>query len=778
MSGSGAATASRPDLRATVLGVVAWSGGLGGFLLPRWALVIVLASAGAVLVMRWRRGRSVVAGAGWLLAAAGVALVAVLRIDAVAQSPVAELAEDEAFVSAVVEVSADPRPREGEYGPYALVRAETVEVTGRGRAVNSRAPVLVIGGEDWAQVELGARVRVEGRARPSDSPDLAAVLGTRRPPVLVEPPGDLLGAAEVVRGGIRAAVAGAGPGERTLVPALVVGDDRGMPAEVTADFQASGLTHLLAVSGTNLTLVVGFLLVLARWVGIRARGLLVVGLLGVVGFVLLARTEPSVVRAAAMGSVALLGMGSAGRERGVRALGVAVWVLLLVDPWLAVSMGFALSALATAGILFLAPPCRDAMAAWMPRWVAEAVAVPLTAQLACTPLVAAISGQVSLVAVVANMFVAPAVGPATVLGLVAGSVVLVVEPVGTLLGRLAAGCGWWIIVVADRSAGLPTAAVGWSTGAVPLLLLTASCLTLGLVLPRLLAGRLRSIAVSVVMLLVVVRPLPAPGWPPAGWFLVACDVGQGDGLVLNAGQGAAVVVDAGPDPQALDACLTRLEVRRVPVVVLTHFHADHVAGLPAVLAEHRPRRVLVTGLREPEAGAELVASWTREAGVDTRVPAVGEVRRTGSLTWQVVGPADRLSVEGQAGEGAANNASLALLVETRGVTALLTGDMEPEAQEAMAARFPDLRVDVLKVPHHGSRYQDPEFLRGLHARAAVVSVGADNGYGHPSAEVLELLEDSGTVVARTDRSGDVAVVVADDGQLTLRELSTSSSAIR
>ena len=157
---------------------------------------------------------------------------------------------------------------------------------------------------------------------------------------------------------------------------------------------------------------------------------MVVGALGVVGFVLLARTEPSVVRAAAMGSVGLIGMGHHGRRRGTRALGAAVLLLLLFDPWLALSLGFALSALATAGILWLAPGWRDRLLRWLPRWVAEAVAVPLAAQIACTPLVAAISGQVSLVAVVANLLAAPAVGPATVLGLAGGVLGLVSDPLG------------------------------------------------------------------------------------------------------------------------------------------------------------------------------------------------------------------------------------------------------------------------------------------------------------------------------------------------------------
>ena len=338
----------------------------------------------------------------------------------------------------------------------------------------TRVPVLVIGDEGWAGVELGSRVTATGVLAPAQGPDLAGVLSTGRDPTTVAAPGELLDAAARVRAGIRHSVAWSTPDARALVPALVVGDDQQMSDDVVADFRTCGLTHLAAVSGTNLTLVVGFLVVLARWVGVRARGLTVVGVLGVVGFVLLARPEPSVLRAAAMGSVALVGMGARGRDTGVRALGVAVLVLLLLDPWLVLSIGFVLSSLATAGILFLGPPFRDALQSWLPRWAAEALAVPFAAQLACTPVVAAISGQVSLVAVVANLVVAAVVGPATVLGLLGGVVTLALPTLGRVVGWAAGLCAGWIVTVATHLARLPTAALDWSAGPVSVAVLGAA----------------------------------------------------------------------------------------------------------------------------------------------------------------------------------------------------------------------------------------------------------------------------------------------------------------
>ena len=267
------------------------------------------------------------------------------------------------------------------------------------------------------------------------------------------------GAAEV---GVGAAARSSGAGARRWSTATTPGST--LPSQ--DDFRTTGLTHLLAVSGTNLTLVVGFGLVVARWLRVRGRWLYVVGAAGIAGFVLVARAEPSVLRAAVMGTVALVGMGANGRDRGTRALGVATVVLLLLEPGLASAIGFALSVLATAGILLLAPGWRDALARWLPRWLAEAVAVPAAAQLACTPLIAAISGQVSLVAVLANLLAAPAVGPATVLGLLGGLLTLVAPPLGRLVGAGAGWCVAWIVEVARQMASLPTPAVGWGSGPV------------------------------------------------------------------------------------------------------------------------------------------------------------------------------------------------------------------------------------------------------------------------------------------------------------------------
>ena len=554
-----------------------------------------------------------------------------------------------------------------------------------------------------------------------------------------------------------------------LIPALVTGDDAALPPELADDFRTSGLTHLLAVSGTNLTLVLGAVLGIARALGARGRVLSAVGVLGAVGFVLLARPDPSVLRAAAMGLVALAGLTAGDRRRGLRALCVAVLVLVLVDPWLARSAGFLLSALATGAILVLGPPWRDALSRWLPRWAAEALAVPLAAQVVCTPVVAALSDRVSVVAVAANVLVAPAVGPATVLGLVGGVVAVVAEPVGQVVGAAAVVPGWWIVAVGRHAAGLPGADVGWGSSLPALAVLTLLCAGVVTATPWVLRRWWAGCAGAALMVVAVLQPVPTLGWPPDGWVMVACDVGQGDGLVLSAGPGTAVVVDTGPEPEAMSRCLDRLGVRSVAAVVLTHLHADHVDGLAGVLGSVPVGEVQVGPVHTPAGAWDTVQELAADAGVPVRTVAAGEQAGSGDLAWRVLWPpaSTPAALADDAGEGSAlNDASVVLLVESHGLRLLLTGDVEPPTQQTLerAGLVPD--VDVLKVPHHGSASQDPEFLAASDPELAVVSVGAGNDYGHPNPYLLTALADGGAEVARTDQDGDVAVVV-DDGALAV-----------
>ncbi|GAA1918450.1 ComEC/Rec2 family competence protein [Nocardioides marmoribigeumensis] len=758
------------DLRLLAPATAAWGGALAGGAVaghvPTGPLVVLLSLGLVGLAVLTRRAlpltRTV---AAVLLVAVALALVALLRAAGAVDGPVAALAGARPLAEASGSVRADPRVLHGRFADQVVFPVSVDRVVTRTGTTTARARVLVLAAADLPRPSYGERVRVSGRLAPSDEAGTAALLDARGVTTLARPSW-VHRAADRVRAGIRAAARGPDPGS-ALVPALVDGDDARMPDGLVDDFRTSGLTHLTAVSGANLTLVLAFVLPVARRCGVRARGLLLVGLLCSVCFVLLARPEPSVLRAAVMGAVALVGLGVGGRRLGIRALSASVVLLLAVSPGLAASAGFALSVLATGGILLGAPPLRRTLAAHVPGPVADAVAVPVAAQLACTPLVAVLSAQVSLVAVAANLAAAPLVGPTTVLGLVGGLLATVWTPLGRPAGWVAAWCAQGIVEVAEVSSALPGAALDWATTPASLGLLTVLCLVLLVGLPVVLRRRGAAVGLALLMVVAVLRPMPAgagwvgrilpgPDWPPRGWVLVACDVGQGDALVLHAGPHRAVVVDAGPEPRLVDRCLGRLGVREVTAVVLTHFHADHVDGLEGVLRGRRVGEIQVTGFAEPAYGAAYVSRLAAARGIPVRVPAYAEVVRAGALTWQVVAPQHLV-------DDNPNDASLVLLVVTRGLRLLLAGDVEPPSQAPLVRLDGLAPVDVIKVPHHGSAHQDDRLLQGLGASLGLVSVGEDNDYGHPSARTLALLRAAGTQVHRTDLEGDLAVVPGPDG---------------
>jgi competence protein ComEC len=262
---------------------------------------------------------------------------------------------------------------------------------------------------------------------------------------------------------------------------------------------------------------------------------------------------------------------------------------------------------------------------------------------------------------------------------------------------------------------------------------------------------------AALVVLLAVRPI-AKAWPPPNWLMVVCDVGQGDGMVLAAGPGRGIVVDTGPDPVVMDRCLRRLDVQDVPLLLLTHPHADHVDGLPGVLRNRHVGAAIVSPERVGVQQANRVATTLAQHHIPEWTPPPGSRWQLGPSELTILAPDPaHAEITGQ-GEGSmTNNASVVARVRWRAGSALLSGDIETEAQNDLLRRLAP-RADVFKVPHHGSQRLDPAFFASVGARAALISVGADNDYGHPALSTIGLLRRLGARVYRTDESGDLAVI--------------------
>lgn len=682
---------------------------------------------------------------------------------------------DAAARSMAVEIrfvpTADPRLLQTSKGrePRFLLRGtlRAYRLAGEGGWLTSRAGVTVFAtGAQWQGTTPGETVSFRGElAIPTRRDFTVASIFTRDDPVTEQEASWLQRRATGVRTSYGDIVTETlREDQAQLLPGLVIGDRSAMPPEMRDEFIATSLTHLTVVSGTHVTIVCGAVLLFTRYTTGSGKAAAVITAVALVWFVVVCRPEPSVLRAAAMGSVTLLALISGRRRQALPALNAAVIVLLLVRPQLATDMGFALSVTATAGIVVAAPVLTDAlMRRGLPKPVAPILAVAVVAHFVTAPLIAAFAGNFSVVGVLANLLVAPVVTAAIVTGY-AG---LVLAPVWE--GAAAAAVyisGFpvaWLLVVARYCAQLPYAMISVPSGLYGAMVMAAATGLLGVAV---FTARVRRFVVAgAAGCLLVLLPLwlLGPRFPPDDWIVAACDVGQGDSFVLASGPGSAIVVDAGPEPELVNRCLRRLGVKQVDLVIMTHMHADHVAGLPGVLRGRTVQAVGVGRGRDPDFGWQLV----REAAASARVPLVelteGTVLEFPQFTVSVLGPPTS-----RAPYLDPNDQSVVVMAAARatpwpGFRVLFTGDVEAEGQQWLLETYSDaeLAADVFTVPHHGAGTSLPEFLDAIRAGAALIGVGAENSYGHPHTDVISHLTDAGVVIARADMHGTVSVVHRD-----------------
>ena len=541
------ATAARPprgpDLRLLPVAAAAELGALGGVALDGAARVALLA-VGCLLVsavlagvlareLRVRRagtgrvGPPRPPGSRALAAVGSASLLGVLVVWASATGigalahhrrdagPVAALGASGGSGRVEAVVGAVPRPVTGGGQPGAvLLDTRVTSLRVGGRTVLVDVPVTALADRSWARLGPGTRVSATFRFRPRRgvSSD-AAFAVVRGPPTVLGLPGGLRAATGRVRAGLARVSAPLGQPASGLLPAVVHGDTSGVPAEVTEQFRVSGLAHLQAVSGANVAVVVVAATAVTVALGGGRLVSTAVGLAAVAGFAVLADLSPPVVRAGGTAVLVLLGARAA-PGRGPALLATAVTVLLLVDPWLAADVGFALSVSATAGILAAGSRFGAALATWLPGPVATAAGIGLAAQSACQPLLTAISGQVGLVAPFTNLAAEPAVAVATLSGVLAALLATVGGPLGTVaaLGAAAAAevgglaCRW-LATVARVGAAAPGATAGWSAtgpGVAAAVLLTAAVLAAG---PSVLRHRRVAIAVAGALAGLVAGPL-------------------------------------------------------------------------------------------------------------------------------------------------------------------------------------------------------------------------------------------------------------------------------
>ncbi|MEY4322575.1 MAG: hypothetical protein RL410_356 [Actinomycetota bacterium] len=733
------------DLRLLLPTLALWAGTATVFWIEArvwWPLIVVLAG----LVVACRRG---------LLRIAVVLCIAGVVSSVIRVLPLVHELPKEHFDSVFV-VEADPSQRNTvgsvEFGSRQSVRIDVVLANGNEvhipAMLTNTSPTLQGIGSQWSCRMSVTSTHVLYR--------FSAFARCHSPPLLRVSSPRFQQWADHVRDALARVTYLRAPRDdaAALLPALVEGDTRGQSPALSRTMNQAGLGHLTAVSGANVAILFGVLNLVLRKTRLRPGMRIAVQLAALMAFVVLARPTASVVRAAVM-AAAGLGYWFFGRRRYAEVvLLVSVFLLLVIDPWLSVSWGFGLSVAATFGLIVL--PQHFGAGGRVSHMLMTAFA----ATIATTPLLIAMGAQPTFATIPANVLSEVFVAPATIIGFLTliFAVLAGLTVVGPLFLSLSLITGWFAIKCAAavlwiakyvNETSLSLHVVSWQGVAA---LFVAFLVFRRAHHHRVLWG-MSAMLVFVVLstqTMQVLRP-----WPLREWNVVACDVGQGDATVLKTGAHSAVVVDAGGDAELVDSCLRKLNIDHIELFVVSHFHADHVGGFAGVIKDRRVDALLIPPQDQPHMGFAIVAT----SAIPREFARVGDVRRFGNVTLQVlqVGPPIANPDDGTD----INNSSLVLLVTINNRRILLTGDIEETAQVALMHSVSALHVDMVKIAHHGSRYQSSDFAHFVRPAIAWASVGADNPYRHPSLETLNSYRNESAQVLTTMDCGSIAFALGE-----------------
>lgn len=670
--------------------------------------------------------------------------------------------------------------------------------------------VRLLGPAPWRASRRGQQVRAIGTLRPTaNHARFDAQLTARTGPQLLAPATGAAAWRAHVTERVRQRAATAAD-SATLVAAMGWGQRTDVPAELTAALRATSLTHLSAVSGTHLAIVVGAVLAAVNFLPRALR--LTLTVVAILAFTWFVGPSASILRAATMTLLAVAALAAARTATASASLGATALGMLIADPRNALDYSFALSVLATGGIVLLTPALVRGPARWLPRSLAQALAIPVAAQLATLPVAVLLTPALLIWAVPANLLAAPAV-PVVTIGALLACVGGPVGQVGWWLSRQAAR---WIAGQATWWASLPGATVPWPSGragvvaAVGLLALLAllpvlwrrarrgaartpagarggrgAQLTIRqrrrqsarVALPRrggpadtCAVRKLRRLGARLLMFLLLVALALAGLWwlalpkltVASDWEVVQCDVGQGSALAVRSGPSSAVLVDTGPAGADVVGCLRSAGITRLHLLVISHVHADHIGELASVLAAFPVEQALLGPSREPHKTVSRVESQLRAAAGQVLLAESGQAGQAGEVRWRVLGPAATTTAQLAADPDALNDLSAVVHLERDGLDVLVPGDVEYVGQLDLlnalwAGPGPtDGQWDVAVVPHHGSPRQDERIPQELAATTCLISVGRHNEYGHPARRTLRMYQKVCPVL-RTDQCGQISL---------------------
>ncbi|MDR2748987.1 MAG: ComEC/Rec2 family competence protein [Bifidobacteriaceae bacterium] len=640
---------------------------------------------------------------------------------------------------------------------------------------------------------------------------------------------------------------------KALVPAMAIGYTNNFESELSDWFKISGLTHLVAISGSHFVIIISLIGSFLIAFGVTRKATAVIEVVSILSFMALVHPQPSVERAAFMGIIGLAGLLFRRRTLSLTALSITIICLLIIDPYLATNYGFAMSCAATAGIILVCPQIADALARFLGEKIASILSVTISAQLFCGPIIILIYPYFTPYSLIANFLVTPFVAPATILGVGSALISPFIPTVSYILAFGSSVFAYPVYFVAKIIVSLPFAKIEWIQGAPGCALMIAFNLVLYFTLtgkmysalyihfkkmiPAYIESRLSllhfdtkekfkkykivflrkpvlafSLTALIILPFAVGGALIIPKYFTAAidsnWKIAACDIGQGDSSVIKTAPEHAIVIDTGPEDGPEKKCLDDLGIKTIDLLMLSHFHDDHVSGIKGALSGRDVKEAIVSNSDTPAAQANMLYSALKDKGVPfikAKSGAGGTINADGTINSNEAGRANEAgdgvqwyifqaleppqsatksnttkstssktstnSKSSTAKEDAfSNDSSIGAIVYSAGLKMIFLGDMETKAQTEALKQLKSLNLsnfDILKVAHHGSKTQNEKLAELIHPKIAIFEVGKDNTYGHPNSKTISMFENMGAAIIRTDQDKLSGVSVDGSGQISI-----------
>lgn len=546
-----------------------------------------------------------------------------------------------------------------------------------------------------------------------------------------------------------------------LLNGLSLGNINEMPEEQQNSFKRTGLFHIVAVSGANLAIIIGFILVFFRFFSLSKTTQAFASLIFIAVYALATGLSPSILRASFMALFVIIAWQIKIKADIISSIFSALFFLIVFNPLYVYDIGFQLSFAATIGIILLYRKLKE-LFIFLPKIIADAISVSISAQLATAPISAYYFNQFSLVSPITNTMLFAIISPVTILVLTGGLISGIFPFISFYFFKFADILALLTIKIASYFSS-----IGWSTLLVNspsifliiIYYLFVSFLSNLKIVPIAIRKKVLKLSIffagSYLVMLSFISPASSIFYgnsKPAKFIFF--DVGQADSSLIKSPAGAAILVDTGKYESVLLQELRNENVDKINLLVLSHFDLDHVGATKKLLDNYAVDLVMFPD--PPDKNDFLykeILEELRLKNVKYYIASIGQIWKIGDLKVEIIAPTSSTG-----NYGTENDLSLVAKISYKNTDVLYTGDIEETGQNKLE-NLDNLESEIIKIPHHGSADSaDKEFLMTANPEYAVISVGEGNSYGHPSQKYLNLLKGFGVKIYRTDKNGNVTLL--------------------